>query len=214
LTTKHQGGGRSKSPKKKPVRKPGKNVSSLANKTGYQIIVSAGLLNIFGVGTVIIGESGLGKSESSLELISRGHKFISDDVVEVYQDESGWLWGRSPSLTKNFMEIRGLGIINIREIFGAKALLDESRIDLVIRLKKWSKKMEIDRLGLDFPEDYFLAGVRVPQLHIMVAPGRNVATLIEVACRVFVLRRKGYQAAPDIVNRLERQLARKNEKSS
>lgn len=210
--TKGRGGGRSKNPKNRPGRNLRKKASLPASKPGFQVIISAGLMNIFGVGTMIIGESGLGKSESSLELISRGHKFISDDAVEVYQDESGWLWGRAPRLAKNFMEIRGLGIINIKEIFGAKALLDESRIDLVIRLKKWRKTMEIDRLGLDFPEDYLLAGVRVPQLHIAVAPGRNVATLIEVACRVFVLRRKGYQAAQDIVKRLDRQLARKNEK--
>ncbi|MGB9893740.1 MAG: hypothetical protein ACPLRA_04950 [Candidatus Saccharicenans sp.] len=176
-----------------------------------QVVISAGLLRIFGVGTLIIGDSGVGKSESSLELIARGHKFISDDVVEVFRDEAGRLHGRSPRLTKNFMEIRGLGIINIKEIFGDRALLEETPIDLVIRLKKWSKKMEIDRLGLKFPEDFSLAGVRVPQLHIPVAPGRNIATLIEVACRVFLLRQKGYQAAQDIVRRLDSELAKKNE---
>ncbi|MGQ9800107.1 MAG: hypothetical protein ACUVRL_00345 [Candidatus Saccharicenans sp.] len=179
-----------------------------------QVVISAGLLKIFGVGTLIIGDSGVGKSESSLELIARGHKFVSDDVVEVFRDERGKLHGRSPRLTRNFMEIRGLGIINIKEIFGSRAILEETPIDLVIRLKKWSKKMEIDRLGLKFPEDFQLAGLNIPQLHIPVAPGRNIATLIEVACRVFILRKKGYQAAQDIVRRLEKKLARKNEKSS
>ncbi|MCR4397185.1 MAG: hypothetical protein NUW07_10725 [Candidatus Saccharicenans sp.] len=179
-----------------------------------QVVISAGLLKIFGVGTLIIGDSGVGKSESSLELIARGHKFVSDDVVEVFRDDQGQLHGRSPRLTRNFMEIRGLGIINIKEIFGSRSILEETPIDLVIRLKKWSKKMEIDRLGLKFPEDFELAGLRIPQLHIPVAPGRNIATLIEVACRVFVLRKKGYQAAQDIIRRLEKKLARKNEKSS
>ncbi|MCX8160634.1 MAG: hypothetical protein N3G18_06865 [Candidatus Saccharicenans sp.] len=179
-----------------------------------QVVISAGLMKIFGVGTLIIGDSGVGKSESSLELIARGHKFVSDDVVEIFRDEKGQLHGRSPRLTRNFMEIRGLGIINIREIFGAGAILEETPVDLVIRLKKWSKKMEIDRLGLKFPEDFQLAGMRIPQLHIPVAPGRNIATLIEVACRVFVLRKKGYEAAQDIVRRLEKKLARKNERSS
>jgi len=179
-----------------------------------QVVISAGLMKIFGVGTLIIGDSGVGKSESSLELIARGHKFVSDDVVEIFRDEKGRLHGRSPRLTRNFMEIRGLGIINIREIFGAGAILEETTVDLVIRLKRWNKKMEIDRLGLKFPEDFQLAGMRIPQLHIPVAPGRNIATLIEVACRVFVLRKKGYQAAQDIVRRLEKKLARKNEKSS
>lgn len=171
-----------------------------------QVVISAGLLKIFGVGTLIIGDSGIGKSESALELIARGHKFISDDVVEIFKDEAGRLHGRSPRLTRNFMEIRGLGIINIKEIFGAASILEETPIDLVIRLKQWNKKMEIDRLGLQFPEDYNLAGVRIPQLHIPVAPGRNIATLIEVACRVYILRQKGYQAAQDIVNRLEKKL--------
>lgn len=177
-----------------------------------QVVISAGLLKIFGVGTLIIGDSGIGKSESALELIARGHKFISDDVVEIFKDEDGRLHGRSPRLTRNFMEIRGLGIINIKEIFGASSILEETPIDLVIRLKQWNKKMEIDRLGLQFPDDYNLAGVRIPQLHIPVAPGRNIATLIEVACRVYILRQKGYQAAQDIVKRLEKKLIAKTGK--
>ncbi|MBP6909234.1 MAG: hypothetical protein KBC18_02280 [Candidatus Saccharicenans sp.] len=187
-----------KSQKKKPAS--GRNPAC-------QIVISAGLLKIFGVGTLIIGDSGIGKSESSLELIARGHKFISDDVVEIFEDEGGQLQGRSPRLTRNFMEIRGLGIINIKEIFGPPALLDKAPINLVIRLKKWSKKMEVDRLGLKFPEDYLLAGRRIPQLHIPVAPGRNIATLIEVACRVFLLRQRGYEAAQDVIRQLEKRLS-------
>jgi HPr kinase/phosphorylase len=175
----------------------------------YQIVISAGLLNIFGVGTLIIGDSGIGKSESALELIARGHKFISDDVVEIFEDKHGQLQGRSPRLTRNFMEIRGLGIINIKEIFGLRALQEKAPIHLVVRLKKWSKKMEVDRLGLKFPEDYLLAGRRIPQLHIPVAPGRNIATLIEIACRVFLLRRRGYEAAQDVIRRLEKRLSAK-----
>lgn len=187
------------------------NLVKSESQPASQVVISAGLLKIFGVGTLIIGDSGIGKSESSLELIARGHKFVSDDVVEVFRGEDGRLHGRSPRLTRNFMEIRGLGIINIKEIFGARAILEETPIDLVIRLKKWSKKMEIDRLGLNFPEDYLLVGTKIPQMHIPVAPGRNIATLIEVACRVFLLRQKGYQAAQDIVRRLDRKLAGKNE---
>lgn len=186
-----------------------KTSSVLREEPVSQVVISAGLLKIFGVGALIIGDSGIGKSESALELIARGHKFISDDVVEIFKDEQGRLHGRSPRLTRNFMEIRGLGIINIKEIFGASSILEETPVDLVIRLKKWSKKMEIDRLGLQFPEDYTLAGVRIPQLHIPVAPGRNIATLIEVACRVYLLRQRGYQAAQDIVKRLENKLSGK-----
>jgi len=176
-----------------------------------QVVISAGLLKIFGVGTLIIGDSGIGKSESSLELIARGHKFVSDDVVEIFEDEHGQLQGRSPQLTRNFMEIRGLGIINIKEIFGRRALEEKAPINLVIRLKKWSKKMEVDRLGLKFPEDYLLAGRRISQLHIPVAPGRNIATLIEVACRVFLLRQRGYEAAQDVIRQLEKRLSAKRD---
>lgn len=197
--------------KKNPAIKTETRATISDSGVSSQIVISAGLLKIFGVGTLIIGDSGVGKSESSLELIARGHKFVSDDVVEVFRDDRGKLHGRSPRLTRNFMEIRGLGIINIKEIFGSRAILEETPIDLVIRLKKWSKKMEIDRLGLKFPEDFRLAGLNIPQLHIPVAPGRNIATLIEVACRVFILKKKGYQAAQDIIRRLEKKLARKNE---
>ncbi|MBC7349424.1 MAG: hypothetical protein H5U05_05570 [Candidatus Aminicenantes bacterium] len=210
-------GSRSKGPskgKKNEAVKAEARPAVTGPEVSSQVMISAGLLKIFGVGTLIIGDSGVGKSESSLELIARGHKFVSDDVVQVFRDEQGRLHGRSPRLTRNFMEIRGLGIINIKEIFGSRAILEETPIDLVIRLKKWSKKMEIDRLGLKFPEDFELAGLRIPQLHIPVAPGRNIATLIEVACRVFVLRKKGYQAAQDIIRRLDKKLARKNEQSS
>lgn len=201
-------------PEKGRPSRGGTNAAFSGAGSSSQVVISAGLLKIFGVGTLIIGDSGVGKSESSLELIARGHKFVSDDVVEIFRDEKGLLHGRSPRLTRNFMEIRGLGIINIKEIFGARAILEETPVDLVIRLKKWSKKMEIDRLGLKFPEDFRLAGMSIPQLHIPVAPGRNIATLIEVACRVFSLRKKGYEAAQDIVRRLDRKLARKNEQSS
>src|SRR5512136_3271270 len=104
-----------------------------------QTTISAGFLKIFGLGTLILGDSGIGKSESAAELISRGHKFIADDVVQVRLTPKGELVGTAPALSRNFMEIRGLGIINIRAIFGAKAIAREAKIDLVIRLKKWRR---------------------------------------------------------------------------
>jgi len=169
-------------------------------------IVSGGLLRMFGGGVLIIGDSGVGKSESALELISRGHKFISDDVVEVRRTRGGKIIGRAPALGRFFMEIRGLGIINIKAIFGRRSTLAASPVDLVIRLKKWSRKQEYDRLSLRFPEDREILGVRIPQLNLPVAPGRNIATLIEVACQVQLLRRRGYRAAEEIVRRLDRAL--------
>ena len=162
---------------------------------------------MFGLGVLIIGDSGIGKSESALELIARGHRFVSDDVVRVERTPSGRLIGKAPAVSRFFMEIRGLGIINIREIFGAKSISPRAPIDLVIRLKKWKRKKEYDRLGLRFPEDFFILGERVPQLNIPVAPGRNIATLIEVACKVHILRKRGYEAPLQIIGRLERALS-------
>ena len=162
---------------------------------------------MFGLGVLIVGDSGVGKSESALELIARGHRFITDDVARVRKTTGGRVIGKAPALSRFFMEIRGLGIINIKEIFGAKSICRETPIDLVIRLKKWHRKKEYDRLGLRFPEDYKILGERIPQLNIPVAPGRNIATLMEVACKVHILRKRGYQASREIVKKLERALA-------
>jgi len=168
--------------------------------------ISAGFLKIFGVGTLILGDSGIGKSESALELIARGHKFISDDVVQIRKAADGQLIGMAPSLSRNFMEIRGLGIINIRQIFGPRSVAPRARVDLIVKLKKWRRGFEVDRLGLKVADDARILGERVPQLAIPVAPGRNIATLIEVACKVHVLRTRGYHAPDEIVRRLERVL--------
>ncbi|MGD8534323.1 MAG: HPr(Ser) kinase/phosphatase [Candidatus Aminicenantes bacterium] len=173
-----------------------------------QIKISAGLLQIFGLGVLIMGDSGIGKSESALELVSRGYCFVCDDVVLLQKKANDKLVGVAPPLARNFMEIRGLGIINIKEIFGPKSVLKQSRVDLVIRLTKYLKKeKESDRLGLKFPEDYSILGMKIPQINIHVAPGRNIATLIEVACKVHVLREKGYFAPQDIVKKLDRVLS-------
>ncbi len=172
-----------------------------------RVILSGGFLRIFGLGVIIIGDSGIGKSESALELVSRGHRFISDDVVDVVRPSADRLLGKAPAISRYFMEIRGLGIINVREIYGPRAICSQSQVDLVIRLKKWRRGDEFDRLGLEFPEDYEILGVKVPQLILPVAPGRTIALLIEVACKVHLLRKKGYQASREIVKKLDRALS-------
>jgi len=171
-----------------------------------EAVISGGLLRIHGLGVLIIGDSGVGKSESALELVARGHRFISDDVIHVRKDARGRLIGRAPKLSRFFMEIRGLGIIHIRETFGPRSIAPESPIELVIRLKKWQRKKEYDRLGLRFPEDHIILGERVPQLNIPVAPGRNIATLIEVAAKVQQLKRRGFNAAAVLSRNLDRAL--------
>ena len=172
-----------------------------------EAVVSGGLLRIHGLGVLIIGDSGVGKSESALELVARGHRFISDDVVHVRKDEGGRLIGRAPRLSRFFMEIRGLGIIHIRETFGPRSIALESPIELVVRLKKWRGRKEYDRLGLRFPEDHIILGERVPQLNIPVAPGRNIATLIEVAAKIQQLKRRGFHAAAVLSKNLDRAIA-------
>jgi HPr kinase/phosphorylase len=172
-----------------------------------RIVVSGGLLQIFEMGVLIIGDSGVGKSESALELISRGHRFVSDDVTRIRKSVSCTLMGSAVSLSQNFMEIRGLSIINIEQIFGASAICRRSEIHLVISLERWEAGKEYDRLGLETPERFEILGVAIPQVTIPVAPGRNIATLIEVACKVHILRKKGYQAPLEIARRLDRALS-------
>lgn len=179
----------------------------LLNYDPNKVIISGGLLQVFGLGVLIIGDSGIGKSESALELVSRGFRFISDDVTQFEKTAKGKLTGKAPSLSRDFMEIRGLGIINIKEIFGPKSICPSTEVNLVVRLKKWERGKIYDRLGLTFPEDYEILGIKIPQISIPVAPGRNIATLIEVACKVQIFREKGYQASHEILKRLERALS-------
>jgi HPr kinase/phosphorylase len=176
-----------------------------------QALVSGGLLRLYGIGVLIVGDSGIGKSECALEIISRGHQFVSDDVTFFVRNGDGELLGSAPDFSRNFMEIRGLGIINIKEIFGEKSLCRRTKLDFVIKLKHWEEGKEYDRLGLEFPEDYEILGIKVPQIIIPLAPGRNIATLIEVACKVYHRRQKGYHAPRELVEKLDRALVRKPE---
>jgi len=179
-----------------------------------EITISGGLLQIYRLGVLIRGDSGIGKSESSLELISRGARFISDDVTHIEENAGGRLIGRAPSLSRNFMEIRGLSIINIKHIFGSRTVCNKSKIDLVVQLKQWEHGKKYDRLGLESHEVCEILGIKIPQVSIPVAPGRNIATLIEVACKVHILREKGCHAPQEIANRLDRALALGNKKGN
>jgi HPr kinase/phosphorylase len=169
------------------------------------MIIPGGLLRVFGLGVLIVGDSGVGKSESALELVTRGHHFISDDVTEC-QVEDDRLVGVAPEVSRHFMEIRGLGIINIKEIFGSKAVSARAEIRLVIKLQRWEEGKTYDRIGLEFARDQKIVDVTVPQVTIPVAPGRNIATLIEVACKVFLLRETGCHDPQEIIERLDRNL--------
>ncbi len=138
------------------------------------------MLEISGLGVLIIGDSGMGKSDLALELISRGSRLISDDVVKIRCSEQSKLTGTSPKRTKHLMEIRGLGIINIIDLYGPESVLGEKQIDMVIELCKWDSDTEYDRLGID-ERSYKIAGVDLPYILIPVSPVRNTALIVEVA---------------------------------
>ena len=180
-----------------------KKIESMPDRKD-SVIISGGLLKLYGMGVLIVGDSGIGKSESALELISRGYQFISDDVTHITKTSKGKLIGSSPNISRHFMEIRGLGIINIKEIFGNKSIRQHAEINLVICLEKWKEGKTYDRLGLKFPDDYKILDNKIPQIRIPVAPGRNIATLIEVACKVYLCREKGYHAPQEIIQKLEK----------
>lgn len=178
------------------------------NSSPDRIVISGGLLEIFDMGVLIIGDSGIGKSESALELIARGHRFVSDDVTEC-RISRGHLIGSAPEISRYFMEVRGLGIINIREIFGPQSICSRTEINLVIQLRRWKAGKDYDRVGLKFAHKHEILGVMVPQIRIPVAPGRIISNLIEVACRVHVLRERGYHAPREITKRLNMALSAK-----
>lgn len=158
------------------------------------------LLDLYGLGVLIEGTSGIGKSECALDLIARGHRLVSDDVVEVRRLGSDRLMGRAPELLREHLEIRGLGIINIRDLFGVSAISAAKAIDLSIKLERWDEAGDVDRLGID-AQVVEILGVRVPQVLIPVSPGRNLSTLVETAVRVQLLRVRGYDAAQAFVAR-------------
>lgn len=164
------------------------------------------MVDILGTGVLLRGASGVGKSEAVLGLIERGHSLVSDDVVRLRAYEHRELIGTSPPATRNHMEIRGVGILNILEIFGVGAIREEKRLDLVVTLKDWQDCEEVDRIGLD-QDAYALLGISVPHLTIPVRPGRDMARLVEVAALNQKLKRLGHDAAQAFNQRL---LARMN----
>jgi len=177
----------------------------LEEKLAHRVTVHGVLAQVFGLGLLITGKSGIGKSEAALDLIARGHRLVADDVVEVAEVSPLVLKGRSPNLTQHHMEIHGLGIINIRELFGTLATVDEQHIDLVVELVEWSA--DIDRLGLE-EQRYTILQVPVPMVRLPVRPGRNLAILIEVAARNHTLKARGQHAARRFATAVDREIRR------
>jgi len=167
------------------------------------------LVDVNGIGVMITGKSSIGKSETGLELIRRGHQLIADDRVDIFEKEVGMVIGRAPDILKKFIEIRGIGIINVVEMFGAGAYRSKKRITLVIELEDWSADKEYNRLGLA-EETIRIFETDVAKMTIPVKTGRSIASLIEVAAMNHRLKLMGYHAAEDFTNQLDQFIASKN----
>ena len=165
------------------------------------------LVDVYGEGVLITGESGIGKSEAALELIKRGHRLVSDDVVEIRKVSDASLVGSAPDITRHFIELRGIGIIDVKTLFGVGSVKNTQTIDMVIKLEEWSKNKEYDRLGLQ--EDYIeFLGNRVVCHSLPIRPGRNLAVIVEAAAVNHRQKKMGYNAAQELYNRVQNSLAK------
>src|SRR5439155_1648278 len=182
-----------------------KLASILEDSLAERTIIHAVLMDVLGLGVLIAGESGIGKSECALDLIVRGHRLVADDTVEVRRRQEAILIGTCPELTRHHMELRGLGVINVKDLFGIASTRSSKRVELVVQLERWDPTREYERLGLD-DSFYEVLGLRVPLIRMPVAPGRNIAIRAEVAARNQLLRSRGHHAARALAERLEQTL--------
>ncbi|WP_027409907.1 HPr(Ser) kinase/phosphatase [Anoxybacteroides tepidamans] len=185
----------------KTTRLSSRLTNFLESKLAPTTAVHGVLVDVYGVGVLITGKSGVGKSETALELVKRGHRLVADDCVEIRQEDEGVLVGSAPELIEHLLEIRGLGIINMMTLFGAGAVRTHKRISLVVDLELWDPNKQYDRLGLE-EEKVKIIDTEVTRLTIPVRPGRNLAVIIEVAAMNFRLKRMGVNAAEEFSARL------------
>ena len=164
------------------------------------------LLDVFGVGILLLGKSGIGKSEIALDLVMKGHRLVADDIVDVSRRKAAVVYGAGNAIIRHHMEIRGLGIINIKDLFGVAAVRDRKKIELVIELVEWDPHTEYDRLGVE-EQKFNIVGVDVPLAVVPVRPGRNMTTIIEVAARNHLLKLQGHHSAREFTERLNRAIA-------
>ena len=178
-------------------------ITSLKSKLAPRTTMHGVLVEVYGEGILITGESGIGKSETAVELLKRGHRLIADDAVEIKKLSSTQLMGSAPALIRNFIELRGIGVINVAKLFGMASIKDENIINLVINIVPWDKSAHYDRLGLE-ETNVDILGVKVPQNKIPVSPGRNLAVILEVAAMNSRQKRMGYNAAMELNEQLDR----------
>lgn len=171
--------------------------SQLAERTTIHGV----LIDINGIGTLILGKSGVGKSETALELVKRGHRFVADDAIDITKVGDQSLVGKSPDLIKNFMEIRGIGIVDMSKLYGIGSVRESITLDLIVQIEEWSNDTDYDRLGLD--EKYMtILGVDVNMIKLPVKPGRNLAVILEAAARNYSLKKMGFNAAVELDTKL------------
>ena len=188
-------------------------ISSLADHLAPSITRSGVMLEIYGEGVLIQGESGVGKSEVAIELIKRGHRLIADDAVELkltHQGTRGTLVAQSPELIRHYMELRGIGVIDVRQLFGMGAVRNTQQVDLIIHMEPWNDQAVYDRLGLDLSTTEIM-GVQVPFMTIPVKPGRNLASIVEVAAMNNRNRKMGHNAALELTKRMDAHFAQMGE---
>ena len=184
----------------------------LEDRLAPQTTMHGVLLEVSGVGVLLLGKSGIGKSELALDLVQRGHPLVADDIVTIRRRGAETLYGQGSGLTRHLLEIRGLGIINVKDLFGVSAVREKKRIDLVAELVEWRADEEYDRLGLD--ERFFtILDVEVPLITVPVRPGRNMVVIVEAAARNELLKSMGKHSALELQERLVRELARGHVKS-
>ncbi len=174
----------------------------LESKLAPYVAMHGVLVDVYGIGVLIIGKSGVGKSETALELIKKGHRLVADDCVEIRQEAEDLLMGSAPPLLEHLLEIRGIGIIDIMTLFGASAVRPKKRITLIVELENWDPEKVYDRLGLD-EEKMKIIDTDITKLTIPVQPGRNVSVIIEVAAMNYRLKKMGVNAAQEFSRRLD-----------
>jgi HPr kinase/phosphorylase len=187
--------------------------SYLDQKLAPSTSIHGVLVEVFGIGVLVIGDSGIGKSECALDLILRGHSLVTDDLVLIRQLGSERLVGSGPDYLRFHMELRGLGIINIKDLFGISAVSPQKEIDLVVELVRWQEELQYDRVGLE-ERQIELLDLSLPLITMPVASGRNLATLVEVAVRIHMLKKQGYEPAAEFVSRLASRMRQESSKNS
>ena len=183
-------------------------IRALSTMLAPCISIHGVLVDVYGEGVLLMGESGVGKSEAALELVKRGHRLVTDDVVEIRKVDEETLIGRSPAITRHFIELRGIGIVDVKELFGVSSIRESKQIDMVMRLEDWDKDKEYDRLGLTEEYTEFL-GTKVVCHTLPIRPGRNLAVIVETAAANNRQKKLGYNAAQELYRRVQESISGK-----